>query len=85
MHSSMISRIAKAIRYAQEPDRFSFQRFALQVRGTHQQHTVSLQDGQLACTCEAYAMHGNCSHTIAVEKVLGKMLPCELPLVISGA
>lgn len=71
MHSSIISRMAQAIRYAQDPDRFSFVRFVFQVRGTRRQHTVSLHDGRLACTCEFHATRGPCSHTIAVEKALG--------------
>ena len=83
MDSGMIGKIEKAIRYAQERDRFQFQQFAVQVRGEHNTHTVSFDGNKLTCTCEFYGTHGTCSHTIAMEKVLGEMLPCAIPLVMS--
>jgi hypothetical protein len=83
MDSGMIGKIEKAIRYAQERDRFQFQKFAVQVRGDHNTHTVSFGDGKLACTCEFYGTRGTCSHTIAMEKVLGEMLPGAIPSVMS--
>ncbi len=79
MDSGMIGKIEKAIRYAQEPDRFQFQTFSVQVRGEHNTHTVSYDAGKLACTCEFYGSRGTCSHTIAMEKVLGQMLPGAIP------
>jgi len=84
MDSGMISKIEKGIRYSQERDRFRFQKFTVQVRGTHNTHTVSFDEDKLACTCEFYRTHGACSHTIAIEKVLGEMLPGAIPLVMSG-
>jgi hypothetical protein len=83
MDSGMIGKIEKAIRYAQERDRFRFQQFMVQVRGTNNTHTVSFDGDKLACTCEFYGTRGTCSHTIAIEKVLGEMLPGAIPLVIS--
>lgn len=83
MDSGMIGKIEKAIRYAQERDRFRFQSFTVEVRGTHNTHTVSFDDGKLACTCEFYGTRGTCSHTIAIEKVLGEMLPGAIPLVMT--
>jgi hypothetical protein len=83
MDSGMIGKIEKAIRYAQERDRFRFQSFTVEVRGTHNTHTVSFDDGKLVCTCEFYGTRGTCSHTIAIEKVLGEMLPGAIPLVMT--
>jgi SWIM zinc finger len=83
MDSGMIGKIEKAIRYAQERDRFQFQQFTVQVRGTNNTHTVSFDGGKLTCTCEFYGTRGACSHTIAMEKVLGEMLPGAIPLVMS--
>jgi hypothetical protein len=79
MDSGMIGKIEKAIRYAQEPDRFQFQTFSVQVRGEHNTHTVSYNGDKLGCTCEFYGSRGTCSHTIAMEKVLGQMLPGAIP------
>jgi hypothetical protein len=83
MDSGMIGKIEKAIRYAQERDRFQFQQFTVEVRGTHNTHSVSFDGGKLVCTCEFYGTHGMCSHTIAIEKVLGEMLPGAIPLVMA--
>ncbi len=83
MDSDMIGKIEKAIRYAQEPERFEFQTFSVTVRGEHRTHTVSYDRQRLTCTCEFYGSHGNCSHTIAMEKVLGVMLPGAIPSVMS--
>ena len=84
MDSGMIGKIEKAIRYAQERDRFRFQQFTVEVQGTHNNHTVTFDQGKLTCTCEFYGTHGMCSHTIAIEKVLGEMLPGAIPAVMSG-
>src|SRR3989304_8402191 len=83
MDSGMIGKIEKAIRYAQERDRFEFRQLSVQVRGDHNTHTVSFNNGKLACPCEFYGPRGACSHTIALEKVLGEMLPGAIPSVMS--
>jgi hypothetical protein len=83
MDSGMIGKIEKAIRYAQERDRFQFEQFTVKVQGTHNAHTVSYHSGKLTCTCEFYGTRGACSHTIAMEKVLGEMLPGAIPSVMS--
>ncbi len=82
MDSGMIGKIEKAIRYAQERDRFQFQNFTVGVRGTHNTHTVSFNGDKLSCTCEFFGTRGTCSHTIAIEKVLGEMLPGAIPAVM---
>ena len=85
MDSGMIGKIEKAVRYAQERDRFSFRQFSVQVRGEHNTHTVSFNGSKLVCTCEFYGTRGMCSHTIAIEKVLGEMLPGAIPSVMTRA
>ncbi|RMF37140.1 MAG: hypothetical protein D6759_02675 [Chloroflexi bacterium] len=82
MDSAMIGKIEKAIRYAQEPERFQFLQFTVTVRGTHRTHTVSYNHGQWSCGCDFFAMRGVCSHTMAVEKVLGVMLPDGIPMAM---
>jgi hypothetical protein len=81
MGSSVISKIEKAIQYAHERDRFEFQEFMVKLRGLHGTHTVMYRDGKWNCDCEHFIGHGDCSHTIACEKVLGTMLPGAIPLV----
>jgi hypothetical protein len=70
MDSSMISKIEKAMRYAQEPDRISFEEFRLCFNGDHKPHVVSYQEGQWHCDCEFFATRGVCSHVMTLERVL---------------
>ena len=74
MHSSMIGKIEKAIRYAQEPDRVVFSEFRVSVEGDHHSHTVSYRDGKWGCDCETIDQAGYCSHTMTMERLLGDML-----------
>ena len=48
MHSSMIGKIEKARKYAEEPERISFQRFTLTFSGDNDHHTVEYDEGGLA-------------------------------------
>ena len=77
MHSSLIGKIQKASRYAQEPDRVSFQQFSASFRGEHDSYTVSYSDGKLRCSCNFFTSWGICSHTMTLQRLLGVMLPRE--------
>lgn len=79
--STLISKIEKAIHYAHERDRFKFQDFTVRLRGQHSTHTIVYRAGKFTCDCEHFIGHGDCSHTIACEKLLGEMLPGAIPLV----
>lgn len=83
MDSAMVSRIEKAIRYAQERDRFEFQQFTVTVRGDNRTHTVSYDNGEWSCSCDFFAARAMCSHTIALEKLLGQALPNAIPMVMN--
>jgi hypothetical protein len=77
MQSSLIGKIEKAKRYAQETDRITFSEFSLKFRGEHNTYTTSLKEAKWHCTCDFFATWKVCSHTMAMEKILGKMLPQE--------
>jgi len=77
MQSSLIGKIEKARRYAQETDRITFGDFSVQFRGEHNVYTTSLKDGKWNCTCSFFATWKTCSHTMAMEKILAPMLPSE--------
>lgn len=81
MDSGLAAKIEKAIKYAQEPARFEFQQIHVNVKGAHTVHPVQYRDGQWKCDCEFFVTHQQCSHTIAVEKVLGQMLPGAIPML----
>ncbi len=75
MHSSLIGKIEKAKRYAQERDRVRFVDFTVNFKGEHDVYTVSMKNGKLHCSCHFFSGWGLCSHTMALEKILAEMLP----------
>jgi hypothetical protein len=77
MDSGMIGKIEKSKRYAEEPERIRFEQFHVSFQGSHTSHSVSYNDGAWHCTCHFFATRGVCSHTMAMERVLGVMLPMD--------
>ncbi len=88
MSSSLISKVAKAKLYAEDPARIQFQDFTVTVRGDNDTHTISFHNGQWHCGCHAFRDDGLCAHTMAVERVLSITIPAELrqgePFCASG-
>jgi hypothetical protein len=77
MDSGMIGKIEKAKRYAEEPERIRFEQFQVTIQGTNSQHALTYDQGTWHCTCNYFATRGVCSHTMAMERLLGIMLPPE--------
>ena len=77
MQSSLIGKIEKAKRYAQETDRITFSELSVKFRGDNDSHTTGYKDGKWHCTCDFFSHWQLCSHTMALEKILGNMLPEE--------
>jgi len=77
MQSSLIGKIEKAKRYAQEPERVTFKDFAVEFRGENNTYKVSYKEGKWQCTCLFFSQRGICSHTMALQRLLGTMLPQE--------
>lgn len=77
MNSSLIGKVEKAKRYAQEPERVEFSDFSLSFRGDNDSHNLTYKDNRWYCSCTYFASHELCSHTMAVERMLGEMLPKE--------
>ncbi len=77
MYSSVISKIEKAHRYAREPERIKFQAFSASFQGSHDEYTVTLSDTGWHCSCHTFETHlaGTCSHIMAIQHILGGMLP----------
>lgn len=74
MNSSMISKIEKAHRYAQEPDRISISAFKGRFHGGHDDYDVTLENEDWSCSCHSFESLGTCSHIMAVQEILGTML-----------
>ena len=85
MHSSLIGKVEKANRYARELDRISIERVALTFRGDNDTHHVSLDAGQWHCTCHYFDSWGACVHLLAIQKIMGVMLPEEAQVSIFSA
>jgi hypothetical protein len=77
MYSSLIGKVQKAKQYSQERDRIRFEQLKVSFRGDNDSHEISFADGHWHCTCHFFAGWGLCSHTMAMEKILGEMLPVK--------
>ncbi len=77
MQSSLIGKIEKAKRYAQETDRVTFSQLSAKFHGENDDYIIHYQEGQWGCSCHFFSNWGLCSHTMALEKILGDMLPQE--------
>ncbi|GIW12491.1 MAG: hypothetical protein K6U89_11730 [Chloroflexi bacterium] len=75
MHSSLIGKIEKARRYAQERHRVRFEALAVTFHGENADHTVRLEQGRWHCSCLFFQGWNCCSHTMALERILSGMLP----------
>jgi len=75
MQSSLIGKIEKAKRYAQEPERVTFSELSVEFRGENNNYTTEYKEGKWHCSCPFFSSWGVCSHTMALEKILGGMLP----------
>lgn len=74
MDSGMIGKILKAKQYAEEHDRIEFTQFNVTFHGENNDHQVTYEGGKWSCQCSFFASHGVCSHTMALERVLGEMI-----------
>jgi len=77
MQSSLIGKIEKAKRYAQETERVTFSELSVQFKGEHNTYTVSYKEDKWHCSCPFFSQWGLCSHTMALQRILGNMLPKE--------
>ncbi len=75
MHSSVIGKIEKANRYARETDRITFDRLSLTFRGDNDTHRVSLDADAWQCNCHYFESWKTCAHVLAIQKIMGQMLP----------
>ena len=74
MNSSLIGKIEKARRYAEERERIQFSEFIASVAGDNDTYLVQYRDGGWHCTCEHFAKNGSSSHTMALERIMSGMI-----------
>lgn len=80
MDYAMIGKIQKAKQYAEErEERIEFNKFAVTFKGENSDHQIHFEDGKFNCNCNFFHSHGVCSHTMALERILGKMIKVTSP------
>ena len=75
MQSSLISKIEKAKRYAQEPERVSLNQLTASFRGEHDSYSLTYREEKWHCSCHFFSVWHTCSHVMALQRMLGQMLP----------
>ena len=75
MHSSLIGKIEKAKRYAQEPERVTVLSLRTRFRGDNDSHDVFFEDGRWHCNCNYFERAGTCQHVMALQRLLGPIAP----------
>jgi hypothetical protein len=81
MDYGMIGKIEKAKRYAEERERIRFESFKATFDGENNPHTVMYENGNWQCDCEFFARRGVCSHSMALERILERMIPVGAEVV----
>jgi hypothetical protein len=74
MDYSMIGKIDKAKRYAEERDRMHIDSLSVTIEGENSQHKVHFENGIWECDCGFFRTRGRCSHTMALEIILEGMI-----------
>jgi len=80
MDISMVSKLEKAKRYAEERERIHFTGLAVSFDGDNNTHQVSFSGEKWHCDCRFFSTRDWCCHTVAIAKVLEKMVPASEPM-----
>jgi len=75
VQSSLIGKIQKAQLYAREPERVQFQEFHTTFRGEHDSYDVGYRAGAWSCSCHFFPSWKTCSHVMALQRLIGVMIP----------
>lgn len=74
MDYGMIGKLEKAKRYAEDRQRFRFNKFDVTFHGDNNDHSVSFENGVFKCDCEFFITHKRCGHSMALEILLKDMI-----------
>jgi len=74
MNSSIIGKIDKARKYAEEKERVRINSFSATFQGNHNSYDVSFNAGAWDCECHFFATRSVCSHTMALQRMLDDVL-----------
>lgn len=79
MDSGLIRKREKAKRYAEQRDRIRVESLTVTFEGDNNPHTVKFENQAWVCDCDFFLTRGQCSHTMALEMILEKMIPETAP------
>ena len=74
MHSSIIGKIDKARKYAEEKDRVNITCLKAAFQGNHNPYAIGFESGSWHCECRSFLTRGMCSHIMALQRMLEEML-----------
>ena len=74
MDSSIIGKIDKARRYAEEKERVTISELSVKFEGNHNTYDVGFGPGGWTCQCHFFETRGVCSHIMALQRILAGML-----------
>lgn len=77
---NVVSDVEKAKRYAEETDRIRFIALEAVFDGSNNDHFFGYEAGRWHCDCDFFRSRHVCSHTMAMERILGPMLAPTLVL-----
>ncbi|MEA3349654.1 MAG: hypothetical protein U9Q82_03425 [Chloroflexota bacterium] len=73
MDYGMIGKIKKANQYAEERERIQILTLEVNIDGKNNPHQVQFENGEWQCDCDFFKTRKRCSHTMALEKILGNV------------
>ncbi len=74
MDYGMIGKIEKAKRYAQEPQRITFQSLNAEFKGDNSTYQICLGPEGWDCSCSGFRAQGICPHVMSMEKLFKPMI-----------
>ncbi|MCU0498240.1 MAG: SWIM zinc finger domain-containing protein [Anaerolineae bacterium] len=77
MDYSMIGKIEKSKKYAEDPSRVTFNSFTLEFKGSNSSYTITLGPDGWHCSCPGFQKYGICPHIMSLERSFGPMLKRE--------
>lgn len=76
---NVVSDVDKSIRYASEPHRVTFHSLQVTFQGDHNTHQIAYENGKWSSDDDFFKSRGYSSHTMAMERILAKMLGKPMP------
>ena len=74
MYSGIIGKVDKAKKYSNETERINITNLTADFQGEHDIYQVSFNSGVWDCQCLFFTTRGICSHTMALQRILEKVM-----------